>query len=62
MAGKRKAPPRRPVASAEDARPRRNVRIIYAAAQPGDEDPEVQDQQPVLEVQQAPGLTPEQEL
>jgi hypothetical protein len=62
MAGKRKAPPRIPVTSAKDARPMCNVRSNYAAPRSDDEYPEVQDQQPTSEVQQALGLNVEQEL
>jgi hypothetical protein len=62
MAGKRTSPPRRLAASAEDARPRRNVRSTYVATQPDDKDLEVQDQQLASEVQQEQDLTSEQEL
>jgi hypothetical protein len=62
MVGKRKAPPRRPAASVENIRPRRNVDSTYAAPIQDDGDTETRDQQPTSEVQQAPSLTPEQEL
>jgi hypothetical protein len=49
-------------ASAKNARPQRNVDSTYAAPIQDDGDTKTQDQQLMSEVQQAPSLTPEQEL